>query len=391
MAHKLLTGIEVQGEGYFNGNVGIGEENPDTLLHLSGNSPTIKLEDNVSGDYYNPKIEFFDSQEGGTLEYISNPNFQGMQLHYKSWGLNKNTYLRLKNGEADFSSDVTNGTTLKTDGVLQVTGSNNSYFSNGNVAIGTTIPYGRLDVAGNIRLQNANQIYFGATGSIPLWNVGVDNTTNNNFVIAGVSYYSGDRDILLMPVNNGNVGIGTTSPSSNLEISDTTLAETRITSYPAGTYGGQSNLWLKTGQYGNSMIALGGSASNTAATARGGIRYEDLNNKLIVKTNSSDRLTIDSAGAVRVIGSGSAAALEIGTYGGKISCNYNTLETNYNLKVNGAVIVKDLNTTPSGAYVGALRYRSVSTGMGTYSSYVDMCMQTGTSTYEWVNIITNSW
>ena len=93
--------------------------------------------------------------------------------------------------------------------------------SSGNVGIGTTTPYGKLDVAGSIRLQSDNQIYFGATASIPYWNVGVENTTNNNFEIAGVSYYSGDRDILLKPVNNGNVGINTTNPTSKLEVSGT--------------------------------------------------------------------------------------------------------------------------------------------------------------------------
>ena len=91
----------------------------------------------------------------------------------------------------------------------------------GKVGIGTTDPFEKLDVAGNIRLQSGNQIYFGGTGSIPYWYAGVDNTTNNNFVIGGSSYYSGDRDILLTPVNNGNVGINTTNPTSKLEVNGT--------------------------------------------------------------------------------------------------------------------------------------------------------------------------
>jgi hypothetical protein len=61
------------------------------------------------------------------------------------------------------------------------------------------------------------------------------------------------------------------------------------------------------------------------------------------------------------------------------------------LQVNGGVQLANDYAPPSASKVGTFRYRSASTGMGTYASYVDMCMQTGTSTYAWVNIVTNSW
>ena len=96
--------------------------------------------------------------------------------------------------------------------------SGDNYLNSGNLGIGTTSPYGKLDVAGNIRLQSDNRIYFGGTGTIPYWTAGVDDTTNNNFVIGGQSYYSGDRDILLTPANNGNVGIGATDPWFDLDV-----------------------------------------------------------------------------------------------------------------------------------------------------------------------------
>jgi hypothetical protein len=139
-----------------NQRLGIGEENPDTLLHLSGNSPTIKLEDNVGADYYNPKIEFFGSSEGGTLEYISNLGFAGMRLHYINTFLNQDTFLELTSAQAEFSSNVTGGATLRTDGVLQVTGSNDSYFSNGSVGIGNSSPSQKLDVSGNIKMTETS-------------------------------------------------------------------------------------------------------------------------------------------------------------------------------------------------------------------------------------------
>jgi hypothetical protein len=63
------------------------------------------------------------------------------------------------------------------------------------------------------------------------------------------------------------------------------------------------------------------------------------------------------------------------------------------LQVNGGIQMADDTAAPSAAKVGTLRYRAASTGIGTYASYVDMCMQTGISpsTYAWVNIHTNTY
>ena len=147
------------------GNVGIGETNPDTLLHITGNEPTIKLEDNVGVDYYNPKIEFFGSLEGGTLEYISNPGFSGMRLHYRADATNQDTFLELKNGQAAFTSaNITGGTNVSMTGELQVFGGDTSYFSAGNLAIGATTASERLVVSGNASITN--NVYVGSGNTL---------------------------------------------------------------------------------------------------------------------------------------------------------------------------------------------------------------------------------
>lgn len=56
------------------------------------------------------------------------------------------------------------------------------------------------------------------------------------------------------------------------------------------------------------------------------------------------------------------------------------------LDVNGGVRIANDSTTASATNVGTLRYRTSGN-----NSYVDMVMQTGASTYEWVNIVQNNW
>ncbi len=56
------------------------------------------------------------------------------------------------------------------------------------------------------------------------------------------------------------------------------------------------------------------------------------------------------------------------------------------LDVNGGIRMADDSSAASASNVGTLRYRTSGN-----NSYVDMCMQTGASTYAWVNIVQNNW
>jgi hypothetical protein len=227
------------------GNVGIGKTSPQAKLHVEGGIGIF----NVSDDWHQSSLGTNLFRGGNFATTISNetstlkifPATAGSRVVGNYWGgIN---FMHLDPENSTWGTSFTGGqfwiggriTSLPGQELSALVFATNSsstsgtsptekmvILPNGNVGIGTTDPYGKLDVAGNIRLQNANQIYFGGTGSIPYWNVGVDNTTDLNFVIEGVSYYGGDRDILLNPVNNGNIGIGTTSPSSKLTVSSST-------------------------------------------------------------------------------------------------------------------------------------------------------------------------
>jgi len=56
------------------------------------------------------------------------------------------------------------------------------------------------------------------------------------------------------------------------------------------------------------------------------------------------------------------------------------------LQVAGGIQMADDTATASAAKVGTLKYR-----VSGNNSYVDMCMQTGATTYAWINIVQNNW
>jgi len=56
------------------------------------------------------------------------------------------------------------------------------------------------------------------------------------------------------------------------------------------------------------------------------------------------------------------------------------------LHVDGGIQLAGDSDAASALKVGTFRYRTSGN-----NSYVDMCMQTGATTYAWINIVNNNW
>jgi hypothetical protein len=134
----------------------------------------------------------------------------------------------------------------------------------------------------------------------------------------------------VMRLTSDSLGIGTTSPSQKLDV--------------AGNIGIDESI----------------------------IHNGDIDTKIGFVANDNFAITTAGTERVRV------------TSGGSVGIGTNNPVAK--LQVLGGVQVADDSATATADRVGTLRYRTSGN-----NSYVDMCMQTGASTYVWVNIVENNW
>ena len=234
MAVKFLDGITVDGD------VGIGTTNPAYKLSVESSLSVFS-----SGDTANPKIEGHLLRVTDTAN--DNPDIEhrfveNHSLNYGfSWfmdGGNNNFSLRRHDNSA-------NGTT-----VFRVNRSNDTAYLAGNVGIGTTAPVEKLDVHGNIKVTGVgNGLNLDTLGSTNSNGVKVIN--NYETVVysgrgsAGFGVFGNQQIRLgfgngattsnadLLINSSGNVGIGTISPTSKLQV-DGTFTSTGISNIGSG-------------------------------------------------------------------------------------------------------------------------------------------------------------
>jgi hypothetical protein len=166
--------------------------------------------------------------------------------------------------------------------------------SSGNVGIGTSSPLTKLNPQADITNSDLGQLVIsGNTNSNKRLSLGFQTTGNYGFVqslIAGDNYYS-----LALQPNGGNVGIGTSSPSVNLDVVNasaltrvysTTITNPAYTQYRVG-----------------SNISYVGSDRSDGAIFGGSYALALWNSgaySVIFGTNNAEKARIDSSGNLLV-------------------------------------------------------------------------------------------
>lgn len=348
--------ISSDGKSYFNGgNVGIGTASPSKLLHIKGSAsgatsgPTIRVENNGTG-----ASNYYASVELQAEDFPS--------LRFLDLAGNPKGYVIYRN-DVDAMTFLTNGSNER----MRID-------SSGNVGIGTTSPQQALHINGSAVINgtlnmDSNQINNLANGTSsqdavtlsqlqavntsavadetdPHWTGNYSNVafTNINELfdenLSVVKNFSVDTDTLFVDSTNNKVGIGTTNPSVNLEvssdsspaiiISNETNASTQYcklvysSTYGFGEfecYGSQGHLDLEGGAEGDLRIfrrAESGENPNVYIygydTGASGTKWGSLNvdssgdfnieaqsgEVLRFRTGGGDKVTIDNSGYVGI-------------------------------------------------------------------------------------------
>jgi hypothetical protein len=234
-ANAVFSNWTVNGSDIYrpSGNVGIGTNNPRWGLEVTppaGKGGVLSCSDSAIFShnlYYSGGWKYGAASKGGA-------------------------YMRMIDSEIQFWNAPNSGSgTWDTAGGTATTTQRMTIDESGNVGIGTASPGAKLDVNGGIRYDTSlvstsstqrlwtsgssvNWIQFHTSGTSTNHILDIQ-ANNGNCVLSSRS----STPLLLNPSNGGNVGIGTASPSYNLDVN--------------GSFGAKNKGWYITGGGGNAV------------------------------------------------------------------------------------------------------------------------------------------
>ena len=191
-------------------------------LPLAGGTMTGGVTMGDSNGYYSHELKFsndthqagIDFQNSGELRFIDRS------------GSRESITFNLLNGSIEAKSTGNTVTNF-------ISTSGNSYFNGGNVGIGTTNPNRPLTIRTNNSSYGSMRIYrdsntlgeasigfFGTATQAPSesWVIGEGGWSNSGDFVIGNENGGAGGNVRLLVQRNGNVGIGTTSPGSKLDV-----------------------------------------------------------------------------------------------------------------------------------------------------------------------------
>lgn len=352
--------LEVAGDSNFQGNVGIGIGAPllhqvPLTLHSNLQSDLLRLEgsDGTTNVNIGEEAGNLTVDTNLTVKGAGNSTFAdrvgigttapGTRLQVKSSGANTDV-ITVRNNAATASnifqvSELTDNSGLidLLDGAgnldVRINSAGSSYFTGGNVGIGTTTPSSRLTVRDNnqgdsepvLSVRQDNDSVWGSiignntisTANSDGLRLSVDNSGKSRVETYISSIY---RDLLINP-NGGNVGIGTTAPRSKFHVqyspsglsgfTDALIWENGGGNAYINLLGGETNAQsLCFGRTGQS-VCHGSVNYNSVASGAMDLRTGDNDYKMVIlsngnigmggSTNPDYRLTINTPGTSPLI------------------------------------------------------------------------------------------
>jgi len=379
------------------GNVGIGTTSPGYKLQVGDNGVgdgNITMKANGVGVNAGAKLTFNMNVGGGNADsYIA----QIVPISYDSLSSGTHNSLNFKVGTWNNNADA---------GVSRMT-----ILSNGNIGIGTTDPgTARLAViGGNVGIGTTSPtkaLHVSDSNDAPFRVESTDSTTgiqfkdpdgNNNI------YYVGNGDYFY---TSASVGIGTTSPQSKLQVAGGIQMADDTDTASAAKVG---TMRYRTGtEY---VEVTGAELITNGDFEDGGANWNGSQTSPATVTFSNGKMTIVSPNGESAYRQQSIltptktyrATVDVVVRSGncKLQWGTGTGATTSVMSATGSyVFYKTIPATGADALFYCARNGACDVDFDNVSvmevteedaSYADMCMQTGASTYEWVNIVRNTY
>jgi hypothetical protein len=269
------------------GNLGIGTTSPGARLQINGSSADSSAHALIARNSGGTSL--FSIRNDGRVDIpAGNLNVTGA-ISATTLGVTN----IVTNKVVKFNGAILDDSNITDTGSLITLGSNTTV--SGNLGIGTTSPSEKLEVDGNIKLNSGLKLY---TGSSNYGQIIADSEGLNLDTVASRHLIFKKQGTETMRIDtSGNLGIGTSSPDTNLEVTGATGVDTKIRISTAGnaTEKPAIQFYRNSNAYGEVRYDAGGNVGGESGLIYTDYR-DDTSSKHIWKTRDAEKMRLDSVG-----------------------------------------------------------------------------------------------